>query len=450
MTHAGRNEKTSVQAPSIFRFSRNLKMADTRFISITPLLNQLLDPSKGAATSDEIAAALALVFDDQLSHTQCASLLTLLTITGRGFESDVVAKCAGQMRTAGVQVDRRLLKEVIRKRGRREGSYMGGLCDLVGTGGDGHSIFNVSTTASIIASSLLLISKHGAKASSSKSGAADMLQAIAPKAPKIEAMIAEAVPQVYEKGNYAFLFASTFHPGMRHVAHVRKELGFRTMFNILGPLANPVDSVIEARVCGVARRSLGPVYAEALRMSGAKKALVVCGAEELDEISCAGKTFCWRLKERLNPEFRGPKNQEDEDYTTSDEEAPPRSLIEVEEFELETSDFGLPAHSLDQVLPGREPSENAEVLIKMLKNELPSDDPTLHFVLINAAALFVVSGICDADSSQMGEGDSGNCIKEIGPGGGRWKEGVRRARWAVESGMALRSLNQYIDFTNSI
>ena len=425
-------------------------MTDTSHVSIAPLLKQLLDPSIGPATSDEIAAALALVFDDRLSHIQCASLLTLLHSTGRGWEPEVVAKCASQMRAAGVRVDRKLLREAVQKRELKEGTYMGGLCDLVGTGGDGHSTFNVSTTASIVASSLLLVSKHGAKASSSKSGAADMLQAISLKAPKIEAITAEAVPHAYEKGNYAFLFAPTFHPGLRHIATVRKELGFRTIFNILGPLSNPVDSSLEARVCGVATRNLGPVYAEALRLSGAKKALVVCGAEELDEISCAGKTYCWRLREKPNPEFRGPRNQEDEDFTTSDEEAPPRSLVEVEEFELRPADFGLPAHSLDQVLPGRMPNENAEVLIKMLKNELPDDNPILHFVLMNAAALFVISGICDSDTSRMGDGDCGNVVKEVGPGDGRWKEGVRRARWAVETGAALRSLNQYIDYTNSI
>lgn len=320
------------------------------------------------------------------------------------------------------------------------------MCDIVGTGGDGHSTFNVSTTASILASSLLLVSKHGARASSSKSGSADMLQAIrCPHGPKIEALNAERLPKVYEKGSYAFLFASTFHAGMRHVAPVRKELGFRTIFNILGPLANPLEPLIEARVLGVAKKDLGPVFAEALRINGARKAMVVCGAEDLDEISCAGKTYCWRLVEKPNPAFKGSKTEEDEDYTTSDDEAEPRMLVHVEEFELSAEDFGLPAHSLQEVLPGQTPEENAEVLIKMLSGKLLEDDPTLHFVLMNAAALFVISGVCDTDSSVTVEG---KVIEEIGPGGGRWKEGVRRARWAVESGEALKALKGYIDFTN--
>ena len=308
----------------------------------------------------------------------------------------------------------------------------------------------MSTTASIVASSLCLVAKHGAKASSSKSGAADMLQAIQPEAPVIEAITAETVPGALEKGNFVFLFAPIFHPGMRHVAPVRRALGFKTLFNILGPLANPTDSLLEARVLGVMKKSLGRVFIEAAKASGARKTMVVCGAEDLDEISIAGKTFCWRLKERANPEFRGAISQEDEEYTTSDDDSPPRNLVDIEEFQIEPWDFGLPSHSLDEVLPGRLPEENAKTLMKLLRNELPPDDPVLDFVLINAAALFVISGICDADQSIMGPGDSNIVLQERGPGGGRWKEGVRRARWGIESGAAMRSLEQYVEFTRSV
>ena len=420
-------------------------------ISISPLLQRLLDPSKGAASPDEIAAALALIFDNRLSPEQCSSFLTLLAVTGRERDSEVVAKCAAQMRAAAVPIERQSLRQAVRKRGKKEGSYRGGLCDLVGTGGDGHSTFNVSTTAAIVASADLLIAKHGAQASSSKSGSADLLQAIAPRAPNIEAVTAETVHLVYEAGNFAFLYAPTFHLGMRHAKPVRRQLGFRTIFNYLGPLANPADSAIEARVCGVAKRDLGPVYAEALRLNGARKALVVCGEEELDEISCAGPTNCWWLKSRRNPAFKGPIEEEDEDYTTSDEEAPPRTVVEIEHFQLRPEDFGFRPHGLDEVLPGRTPAENAEVLVKLLKNELGSDDPTLEFVLINAAALFVVAGVCDSDSTgSRSERSEGKVEKDVGPGGGRWKEGVRRARSAVESGRAWEALNRYISFTNSI
>lgn len=293
-------------------------------------------------------------------------------------------------------------------------------CDIVGTGGDSHHTFNISTTSSILASSLLILSKHGNRASTSKSGSADLLMCIKPTAPTLTAINPNTIIKLYEKTNYAFLFAPVFHQAMKYVAPIRKELGWRTIFNLLGPLASPVEGAIEARLLGVARRDLGPVFAEAMQMSGADKVLVVCGEEDLDEISCAGRTYCWTL---INNE--------------------------IKDFTITPEDFGLPAHPLSEVSPGKEPHENAEILTNLLQNKLPRDDPILHFVLMNTAALFVTSGICEADSSDMGYGDDGKVIPERGPGGGRWKEGVRRARWAVESGEAWRQWGAFVEASNS-
>ncbi|KAL8644095.1 MAG: hypothetical protein Q9210_007426 [Variospora velana] len=424
-------------------------------VSISPLLSKLLRQSTADikshdwATADDIAAAITLIFTNELDPDQRASLLTILHALKRDRETLVLAKCGQAMRKAAAQVDQKALRKIIRSRGRKEGSYRGGCCDLVGTGGDGWSTFNVSTTASIVASSLLLISKHGNRASSSTSGSADLLQAIRPRAPVIEAVNAEVLPSVYEKSNYAFLFAPTFHPGMRHVAATRKKLPFRTLFNLLGPLANPIEGNIEARIVGVPKHELGLTFAEALKENKARKGMVVCGDELLDEISCAGRTRCWRLVERPNPAFRGPRDEEDEDFTTSDEEGEPRSITNIEHFTLEPSDFGLQPHPLSDVSPGKLPKENAAKLIQLLRNELPRDDPILDFVLLNTAALFVVAGICDSDTSDMGHGDDGKVIQETGPGGLRWKEGVRRARWAVESGQALASLERYIEASHA-
>ncbi|KAI4171035.1 MAG: hypothetical protein LQ343_004572 [Gyalolechia ehrenbergii] len=422
-------------------------------VSIVPLLNNLVETkhasSQNATTADEIAAALSLVFQNQLSPIQCSSFLTILRTTERDREPLVLARCGQAMREAAAQVDSKALRNIARVRGGKEGSYHGGFCDLVGTGGDGWSTFNVSTTASIVASSLLLLSKHGNRASSSTSGSADLLQAIRPIAPVIEAVTAKVLPSVYERSKYAFLFAPTFHPGMRHVAPVRKELGFRTIFNLLGPLANPVEGNIEARIVGVPQEGLGSIFAEALRLNGARKGMVVCGEEKLDEISCAGRTHCWRLVERPNPAFRGPRDEEDEEFTTSDEEGEPRSLIDIERFTLEPSDFGLERHPLSEVSPGRMPEENAATLMRLLRNELPRCDSVLDFVLLNTAALFVIAGVCDSDTSDMGHGDDGEVIRETGPGGLRWREGVRRARWAVESGQALASLERYIEASHA-
>jgi anthranilate phosphoribosyltransferase len=260
-----------------------------------------------------------------------------------------------------------------------------------------------------------------------------------PRAPQISRIRPDTIADLYSNTNYGFLFAPVFHPGMRYVAPIRRQLPWRTIFNLVGPLANPVDlrtddttntttdSLLEARMIGVARKDIGPVFASALQLAGARKAMVVCGDEELDEISCAGPTLCWWLA----PDSANP------------------SQTVTEHFLLHPNDFGLPTHPLSEVSPGKEPTENAAILARILNGQVPDDDPILHFVLINAAALFVVSGICEADTSDMGHGDDGAVIKERGPGGGRWKEGVRRARWAVKSGEAARQWGKFVEVTNS-
>ncbi len=300
-------------------------------------------------------------------------------------------------------------------------------CDIVGTGGDSHNTFNISTTASIIGSSLLFVSKHGNRSSTSKSGSADLVNQMKPKPPILAAVTPSTLAQVYSATNYAYLFAPHFHTGMRYVAPIRKQLPWRTIFNNIGPLSNPVEDILEARVIGVARRDLGPAFADALQIVGCRKAIIVCGEEELDEVSCAGGTNCWMLKE-----------------TT------PGGQTVIEHFRIQPSDFGLQSHSLDKVSGGKEPEENADILSRILKNELAEDDPLLDFVLINVATLFVVSGICEADHSNMGPGDDGKVVQERGPGGQRWKEGVRRGRWALKSGTAWGQWEAFVNVTNDI
>ena len=235
------------------------------------------------------------------------------------------------------------------------------------------------------------------------------------------------------------------------MAVLRRELGTKSVYNLLGPLANPAHQLVRAGVYGVAKRGLGRMYAEALRGSGSKNSLVVCGAEDLDEISIAGRTYCWRVKARPDPDSGDSTGVLEDSDSRAKSDAPPRKLVDIEEFQLEPQDFGLPSHELSEVMPGGTPQENARTLVKLLRNELPPEHPVLHFVLINTAALFVISGICDENVSNMGKGDSGQVIKEeTRIDGGRWKEGVRRARWCIESGEALRSLERYIDFTNNV
>ncbi|ETI22424.1 anthranilate phosphoribosyltransferase [Cladophialophora carrionii CBS 160.54] len=417
-----------------------------KYVSIAPLLKLLSNPPPRDNTvkAEDIALAFSRTFENELNPTQLAALLTLLHSTGKDRHPDVVARCAQAMRDAAVQADKRKLREVVRKKAKTQGSYRGGLCDIVGTGGDSHSTFNISTTASIVASPILRMAKHGNRAQTSMSGSADVLTAISPTAPRIESLTADRLPEVYEHTNYAFLYAPNFHPGMKYAATVRRELGLRTIFNLMGPLANPVEDHIEARVVGVAYQELGPVFTQALQMTGVTKAMVVCGKEDLDEISCAGDTNCWLLREVENPEYNRPqRTQADEDDDTSDDEAPPRYIPQLETFTLSPAAFGLPSHPLSQVGGGGLPKQNAAVLMSILRNERPRDDPILHFVLMNVAALLVVSGACDADVCESGE-----VITETGPGGMRWKEGVKKARWCIESGRALEEFEKFIAFTN--
>ncbi|KAJ4300165.1 anthranilate phosphoribosyltransferase [Collariella sp. IMI 366227] len=405
-------------------------------IDIKPLLARLWpvghpDPVR----PEEIAEAISHFFTDQITPVQAGSLLMCLHFTGLDRQAEVLAKTAECMLRSAAKIDQSVLRAVVEGKHMKEGGYGGGLVDIVGTGGDSHNTFNISTTSSILASSLLLIAKHGNKASTSKSGSADLLNCMQPQPPQIGRIRPDTISSLYASTNYGFLFAPVFHPGMRYVAPIRRQLPWRTVFNLVGPLANPVDlrtsgpapldSLLEARMIGVARKDIGPVFAHALTLAGARKAMVVCGDEELDEISCAGPTLCWRITP--NPES---------------------GASVTEHFLLHPRDFGLPTHALSEVSPGKEPEENAKILRRLLHGEMPDDDPILHFVLINTAALFVVSGICEAETSDMGYGDDGVVIKERGPGGGRWKEGVRRARWAIKSGEAARQWARFVEVTN--
>lgn len=271
-----------------------------------------------------------------------------------------------------------------------------------------------------------MMAKHGNNSSTSLSGSADLLQH-APTPPVIAATTHNTLPQIYEKTNYAFLYAREWHPGMKYAAKVRKEVPVRTIFNLLGPLANPVHDtgLLECRVLGVARKDIGQNFADALKLGGAKKGLVVCGDENLDEVSCAGPTHCWYIREE-------------------------GTQTDITKLTVTPEDFGVPRHPLSEVHGGKGPAENAGILMKILKNELPRNHPVLQFVLINVATLLTVSGICEADESNMGTGDDGKVVRERGPGNLRWKEGMRRAKWCITSGAALEQWEAFVAITNEL
>lgn len=245
------------------------------------------------------------------------------------------------------------------------------------------------------------------------------------KVPKLATVSPQSLSRIYAETNYAFLFAPNFHTGLGSIKQLRKEMKTPTIFNLLGPLANPAYAAIEAQVIGVKNQSLIEIFAEAIRLNGGRKALVTCGAEDLDEISCAGPTNCIRLYET-----RGKDGK--------------IVVVKTGIFQLHPEDFGFHRHPLSEVKPGQGPEQNAEIMLQLLSNDLPEEDPILDFVLMNASALFVVSGLCDGPSP-----DGEPRIEKVGPGGGYWLEGVRLARKAVINGTALDMFTKFAKATNA-
>jgi anthranilate phosphoribosyltransferase len=192
---------------------------------------------------------------------------------------------------------------------------------------------------------------------------------------------------------FTFILAPHYHPAMASIAPYRKALPFRTMFNVLGPLINPARP--RGMVLGVAEPEIGPTFAHSLREGGVERALVVCGFEKLDEISCAGPTHAWELKDG-----------------------------KVTAKTLRPEDFGLPVHPLSSVAGGS-PQENAETFKILLTSgaNIPENlVPVLDFVLLNASALLVVAGVAQD-----------------------FVEGTKLARESITSGKAWEALDTFRD-----
>lgn len=228
-------------------------------------------------------------------------------------------------------------------------------------GGDGYNLFNVSTTAGIVAAGAgARVIKHGSRASTSSSGSADLLESLEclfiPPTP--------GTPTPIPRVPFTFILAPHYHPALADLAPFRKALPFRTMFNVLGPLINPARP--RGMVLGVAEKEIGATFAKSLREGGVERALVVCGYEKLDEISCAGPTHAWELKDGV-----------------------------ITEQTIHPEQFGLPVHALSTVAGGS-PKENSETFVNLLTSgeDLPKElVPVLDFVLLNASALLVVAGL---------------------------------------------------------
>ena len=258
--------------------------------------------------------------------------------------------------------------------------------DVVGTGGDGAHTFNISTAATFVAAAAgAKVAKHGNRSVSSRSGSADVLEALGAK---LE-LTPEQIAQCIETVGVGFMFAPSHHPAMKHAAPVRKELGVRTIFNLLGPLTNPAGA--QSQLMGVFHPDLVGIQSRVLQRLGAKHVMVVYGRDGLDEISISGETMVAEL-------FKG----------------------EVREYELHPSQFGLEVYDR-RAIQVASVDESKQMVLAVLENQ---PGPALNIVLLNAGAALYVAGVANSIEA-----------------------GIDRARKALASGAARQKLDDFLAFT---
>jgi anthranilate phosphoribosyltransferase len=297
-------------------------------------------------TFEEASGSMEEIMNGEATASQIGAFLTALRVKGE--TSDEIAGLASVMRAKAMPVN-----------------IAGPAIDIVGTGGDGSGSFNISTAAAFVVAGVgLKVAKHGNRAASSQCGSADILEALGVK---IE-LGPRAVAECIEKVGIGFMFAPVFHPAMKHAAPTRREIGIRTVFNILGPLTNPAR--VEHMVLGVPGRELGDKIAAVLYRLGTKHSLVVHGADGLDEISISGKSLVWDVSED--------------------------ALSEPYEISPET--FGFEAAERSEILGGT-PEENAASLRRILDGE---HSALRNTVVMNAAA-GLVAGNITADLKQAAQ-----------------------------------------------
>ncbi|MBN4997897.1 anthranilate phosphoribosyltransferase [Stenotrophomonas maltophilia] len=263
------------------------------------------------------------------------------------------------------------------------------LVDIVGTGGDGSHTFNISTCAMFVAAAAgARVAKHGNRSVSSKSGSADAVEALGAAIELQPAQVAAAIEQT----GIGFMFAPIHHPSMKVVAPVRREMGVRTIFNILGPLTNPASA--PSVLMGVFHPDLVGIQARVLRELGTERALVVWGRDNMDEISLGAGTLVGELRDG-----------------------------KVREYEIHPEDFGI-AMSASRNLRVDGPEQSIAMLRAVLDNQ---PGPALDIVALNAGAALYVAGV----ASDIGDG-------------------LARARAAIANGSARQRLQQYVETTRAL
>lgn len=309
------------------------------------------------------------IMSGQATPVQMSSYLTALSLKGETID-EITGSAAG-MRAHCVK----LLHEL-------------DVLEIVGTGGDGSNSFNISTTASlVIASASVPVAKHGNRAASSKSGAADVLEALG-----VNIMVSpEKSAQLLKKINICFLFAQNYHIAMKYVAPIRKELGIRTVFNILGPLSNPAGANME--LMGVFDESLVEPLARVMLNLGVARGMVVFGQDKLDEISMSAPTSVCEIRDG---NFRS--------YVITPEQ------------------FGYTSCKKEELVGGT-PQENAEITRNIISGQ--DKGARRQAVCLNAGAALYIAGAA-----------------------GSLEEGVRLAEKQIDSGAAKKVLDDFIRESN--
>lgn len=316
----------------------------------------------------EMSQMLADIFSGDITDAQIGAFMAALATKGETFEE--LAGAAQAMRRRAVRVD----------------VPAAAVVDTCGTGGDGANTFNISTTtAFVVAGCGVTVAKHGNRSVSSKCGSADLLEHLGVNLNTDPEVVEEAIGEI----GIGFLFAPLYHGAMKYAMKARKEVGLRSIFNMLGPLTNPAGA--NCQLLGVYAPELTEMFAQALKLLGSKRAFVVHGHEGLDEISVCAPTRISELKDGF--------------IRTYD--------INPEQYFGETAD--------PQELTGGEPEQNAAVTRSVLKGEKGA---RRNVVLLNAAAALVAAGVA-----------------------GDIDEGIRQAEVAIDSGTAEGKLAALVKYT---
>lgn len=320
---------------------------------------------------EEARAVMRSIMDGQATHSQIGALLAALRMKGETVEE--ITGFAEAMRGAGGRV--------VTERNR--------LLDTCGTGGSGIHKFNISTVSAIISSSVSVrVAKHGNRSASGRAGSADVLEALGVNIH----LTAEQAKACLDDIGICFLFAQIYHPSMKHAAVPRKELGVRTVFNMLGPLTNPAGA--DRQMLGIYDMSKTETIAQVLSELGLKRAMVVSSHDGLDEISISAPT-------RVS-ELRGG---------------------EVRTYDIHPEDLGLSVHPMRSILGG-DAAENAAIIGSVLRGERSA---YRDIVLANAGACIYVAGLVES-----------------------LREGVQQAARAIDTGLAEAKLEQLITRTGEL